>query len=724
LTGCLSNIAYVYTSLGDYNRAFEYASEAIKISQHGDMPRPLATQFINLGLAFQSRSRLEGTNEYYPRALECFMAGYREAMESGQASVAQSALANSALVYASLQEFEKALAILLPALKEAKKATHSGLSASLHNTLGSIYLERKDSLRAEVYFRAALSEAQRSGDIDLLLNATFGLGRCLEENGAFDQAINSYNDTIRAVDQLGSGIVNDVNRSDFICYWRKVYQQLIELDGRLLKKTGSGIFELDLFANVERMKSRSFLEYLERRGRLKESRAADKTKTREDKIKEERLGYLRQLSQDNLTPDKKGELENEIRQREEMLSTIFMDRYLRSGPQEIRTEPVAVGILQQEALRPDTALVEYFLGDERSYLILITNTLFKSFELPPARQIYDSLVGYLSFLSDPNVPPDRGFAAAQRLYKELFSPADGILPHTVSRLVIVPDGILFGLPFETLLRPAGERGGHEYLLSRYTITYSPSASALFYLQKKPRRSAYPKDLLALGDPVYHDQGSSTEKGLPSPSRILSELYKRNGYALGPLPFSRAEVERISKRFAAGKKDIYLGRQVTETFLKTQDLSGYRIIHFAGHAFSDETYPLRSTLVFSLGDDDEDGFLQASEMYGMRLDADLVVLSGCQTGGGKNIRNEGILGLPRIFFYMGARSVVATLWRIDDRATARFMDYFYDCLGQGLGKAEALRVSKEKMMASRRYAHPYFWSAFILTGEPQASCPSF
>jgi tetratricopeptide (TPR) repeat protein len=264
LTGCLSNIAYVYTSLGDYNRAFEYASEAIKIAQHGDMPRPLATQFINLGLAFQSRSRLEGTNEYYPRALECFMAGYREAMESGQASVAQSALANSALVYASLQEFEKALAILLPALEEAKKAAHFSLSARLHNALGLIYLERKDSPQAEAYFRAALSEAQKSGETILMLNAKYGLGRCQEENGAFDQAIYLYNDTIKAVDQLGSGIVNDANRSDFIYLWRKVYQQLIELDDRLLKKTGSGIFELDL-CQRRGMKSRSFLEYLERR---------------------------------------------------------------------------------------------------------------------------------------------------------------------------------------------------------------------------------------------------------------------------------------------------------------------------------------------------------------------------------------------------------------------------------------------------------------------------
>ena len=723
LAGCLTNIAHIYTSFGDHTRAFEYASQAIKISQHGDMPRPLATQFINLGLAFQARSRLEGTNEYYPRALECFEAGYREAMESGQASVAQSALANSALVYASLQEYEKALAILMPALKEAKKALNSALSARLLNTLGLIYLERKDFQQAEAYFRAALTEAQRSGDIVLKLNATYGLGRCQEEKGAFDQAVYSYNATIRTVDQLGSGIVNDANRSDFVYHWRKLYQQLIELDNRLLKKTGSGIFELDIFANVERMKSRSFLEYLERRSRLKETGAADITKTREEKIKEERLGYLKQLSQDNLTPHKKGELESEIRQREEMLSTIFMERYLRSGQQEIRTEPVAVGVLQQDALRPDTALVEYFLGDERSYLILVTSTLFRSFELPAARQIHDSLIGYLNFLADPKLPQDRGLAAAQRLYQELFSPADRLLPKTVSRLIIVPDGILFGLPFETLLRPA-ERGGHEYLLGRYTISYSPSASALFYLQRKPRRSAYPKDLLALGDPVYQDQGLSTKKNPPSPSRILSEIYRRNGYTLGPLPSSRSEVERISKRFAADKKNVYLGRQVTEKFLKTQDLSVYRVIHFAGHALSDETYPLRSALVLSLSDDDEDGFLQASEMYSLRLDADLVVLSGCQTGGGKNIRNEGILGLPRIFFYLGARSVVSTLWSIDDRATARFMDDFYSGLSKGLGKAEALRASKKRMIASRRYAHPYFWSPFVLTGEPQTSSPSF
>jgi CHAT domain-containing protein len=197
---------------------------------------------------------------------------------------------------------------------------------------------------------------------------------------------------------------------------------------------------------------------------------------------------------------------------------------------------------------------------------------------------------------------------------------------------------------------------------------------------------------------------------------LLDLYEKSGFSFSPIPYSAKEVKEISKYFQPDKKDVYLKSEANEQTLKGLNLNSYRIVHFACHAFSDESYPLRSTLVFSLdGSGEEDGFFQVLEMYKLRLNADLTVLSACQTGKGKNIQNEGVLGLPRVFFYMGSRSVISTLWSIDDRATSQFMGYFYEYYGKGTGKAQALQAAKQRMMRTK-YSHPFYWGAFILTGE--------
>jgi CHAT domain-containing protein len=195
-----------------------------------------------------------------------------------------------------------------------------------------------------------------------------------------------------------------------------------------------------------------------------------------------------------------------------------------------------------------------------------------------------------------------------------------------------------------------------------------------------------------------------------------DLYEKSGFSISPIPYSAKEVKEISRYFKADKKDVFIKKNASERILKSLNLNDYRIVHFACHAFSDESYPLRSTLVFSLeNESEEDGFFQVLEMYKLRLDAELTVLSACQTGKGKNIQNEGVLGLPRVFFYMGSRSVISTLWSIHDKATSQFMKYFYEYYAQRTGKARALQLAKQRMMRTK-YSHPFYWGAFILTGE--------
>jgi CHAT domain-containing protein len=244
----------------------------------------------------------------------------------------------------------------------------------------------------------------------------------------------------------------------------------------------------------------------------------------------------------------------------------------------------------------------------------------------------------------------------------------------------------------------------------------PSSSALLFLSENKVKHESPKSLMAFGNPSYMLKDSSNGKKSKTHVEILRELYLDQGFDFSPLPYTEREILEISSYFPDDRKDIYLKDEAREEIFKEAPLQDYQIIHFACHGFLAEEFPFRSALILALDDDpQEDGFLQVRELYNLRLKADLVVLSACQTGKGKLERGEGILGLPRIFFYAGAKSVILTLWRINDESTATFMNSLYCYLSKGNDKAQALRLAKLEMINSK-FSHPFYWAAFVLNGD--------
>jgi len=198
--------------------------------------------------------------------------------------------------------------------------------------------------------------------------------------------------------------------------------------------------------------------------------------------------------------------------------------------------------------------------------------------------------------------------------------------------------------------------------------------------------------------------------------ILREFYLNQGFYFAPLPYSKKEIRDIAKNFPSGEVDVFLGGKAQEETLKSMPLAEYGIVHFACHGLLDEQVPFRSALVLSIDEDKkEDGFLQVREIYNLRLNADMVVLSACQTGRGRLESGEGLLGLPRIFFYAGAKSVISTLWPINDKSTSILMHSIYEHLSKGESKSQAIRSAKIKMLNSK-YAHPFYWAAFVLNGD--------
>jgi CHAT domain-containing protein len=252
-----------------------------------------------------------------------------------------------------------------------------------------------------------------------------------------------------------------------------------------------------------------------------------------------------------------------------------------------------------------------------------------------------------------------------------------------------------------------------FVIEKYDVSYSPSLSFLYVLNEKLLERKIKDKCLIIGDPYYNllrSRGDSTY------FNVFMNKLEKYGYSLDPLPYAKQEALMIKNVIKRKRAIVCLNGEASEDNLKKMNLKKYNIIHFACHGFIDEEAPTRSALVLSNKEGSkQDGLLQVGEIYDLELDADLVVLSACQTGRGQIARGEGILGLTRTFFYSGARSVISTLWSINDISTAIFMRHFYIFLSEGMTKSEALRSAKMKMIYSQ-YNHPFYWAAFILNGD--------
>ncbi len=713
----LNNIAGVYISLGDYTKAHEYLSEAMKLLGPSTSARFGSPMTVNLGQTFLALARSCQWPEYYDEALKCFASYLDLEKRTGKTDVDLQVLNGIASISADLGRLDEAKAALAPALEALRKDRASALSGMTMLNMAVISLAAGQAAEAERYFREALDASKRSHDDLRQFRASYGLGRCAELNGQDDQAVAFYNDAIRIVAGRGSAIANDAERAEFMSRGREPFQALINLYFRLSQGGRLAVFEHEIFRTAESFRARSFLEQLERRGRQSDAVAPAPVSRQEEILAAERMGLLGRLTREARGLDRAttADLQSRVRRIDDMLDAAAFEKRVQDGPSLAPAPSVPLDVLQSSVLPDRTALIEYVLGDERSLLMCVTRNAFYLVALPSSRAIEDSLAGYLGFLEDPAMPPEKGFPAARRLYSELLEPALGRVSGDVDRLIIVPDGILFRLPFETLAVGGSGSSPRAYLNDRYAVSYSPSASSLFYIMRAPK-GPYPKEALAFGVSEYGTPGRRPDTpDIVTAASVLNDLYRRNGFTIGPIPYARAEVEGLAKRLPPSAVDARFGAEATETAFKRLDLGAYRLIHLACHALSDERYPLRSSLVLSpSGEGEEDGFLEVSEMYRMRTNADLVVLSACQTGRGTIVRSEGILGLPRVFFYMGAKSVISTLWPVHDRAGAVFMGYFYDSYFRGAGKAESLRAAKRRMAGSK-YSHPYYWASYTLTG---------
>jgi CHAT domain-containing protein len=374
--------------------------------------------------------------------------------------------------------------------------------------------------------------------------------------------------------------------------------------------------------------------------------------------------------------------------------------------------------IRRFVLDDDTVLLEYFVGEEHSYVWALTATDLAMSELPGRAALEQTMRNLYTALTERNRRPTNETLATREAREQradlavthaskalgalLLDPIQHQLKHR--RMIVVPDGPLYMIPFVLLLPPGGNQ----------EIVYLPSASVLVEMRKEHRDPAGETlPALVIADPVFgkdDDRVQAAGSGQPSSP----------GPALMRLEYSRQEAQSIAALAPPSQVKTLLDFAADSEVVRHSDLSHYRVIHIASHALLDTENPSLSGIVFSTVDrqgNARDGQVRLHEIYNLSLQARLVVLSACRTALGKEVSGEGMIGLSRGFLYAGAQSVLATLWSVDDYATAQFMAQFY----RGLWKerrspADALHAAQRWMKGQKRLQSPYYWAGYTLTGE--------
>ena len=361
-----------------------------------------------------------------------------------------------------------------------------------------------------------------------------------------------------------------------------------------------------------------------------------------------------------------------------------------------------------------TAVLEYVVGalDAPTTLLVVTRTGVQARLLPSIDSLAPTIDRFVSLTqAGTDARP-----LARALGAALLDSAVAMLPRTVSSVVVVPDGRLYRVPFDALRLADG-----HYVLERYAASVAPSAAIIAALwrrgQERNATGVRPVRLLAFGDPAFDRRGAD---GIPAPEEAAAETYRSAFDSAGGLPRLEASAReaRLVARYAP-EAEVRLREGASAAYLRHAALERVRVIHFATHALVDERTAARTALALAPGAG-ETGFFGPEDLAALRLDADLVVLSACRTAGGVVLGGEGVQGLTAPLLQAGARSVVATQWRIGDRSTVAFVEGFYSGLARGLPVADALRAAK--LEAIRHGAPPSEWAAFTAVGDPLVTIP--
>jgi CHAT domain-containing protein/Tfp pilus assembly protein PilF len=602
--------------------------------------------------------------------------------------------------------------------------------------LAAIDVEGGQLERAQTRLQDALAVLSKLAPGGTLEARAFNtLGRLRRRQGRLTEAAEQF---VRALDAIEAqtgrlGGAEDV-RAGFGAAFRDLYRDAVDTLVALQRPA-------EAFQVVERYRARSFLAMLAERGVPTDAELPAELARESQQADAEYAGVQAQLAklrleQPDAAPIALLERLRELRDRRAEIARRIREASPRAASLE-HVQPLTAE-RAAEQLDPDTVLLSYFVGSSRTLLFVTSAAApVRVFELPSGEAaLRERVERFRELIQQPTATAEL-MRLGHELYRELIAPAEARLGAS-RRVMLIADGPLHRLPFAALVQRIAKDGPHY--LAEWRPLYSVSSATVYgELRKWRERKAGADALIAFGDPTIARTATPAAAGETAPTAEAASTAEGTPSHLPPLPHARGEVEAIARLFPERSR-VFVGEDASEERLRAE-AAGARYLHVASHSLLDAELPINSALVLrtpqQAAADQENGLLQAWEIVEkLRLEAELVTLSACDTGLGKEVGGEGLLGLTRAFQYAGARSVLASLWNVRDESTADLMTRFYEHLRAGRSKAEALQAAQIEMMRTSARAptgaargvgavvelapasrsHPFRWAGFQLYGD--------
>ncbi len=706
----LNNTAEAYFTLGQYDKAVEVFRRAGEPVARLNLPRRTARHlFMTAEAQFENGDRAGAE-----RGMMTAVGLYEQSGDRAGMAAAYGLLGR---MYRASGDSDRALELLARAQPLLHEVQNRLVESRVLTAWAEIEIDRGEIDAALARLDASLEVARLVGNPQLIQQALFQRARALQKKDRSADAIAAIAAAVDGVESMRTRLVKPELRTSYLTTVRSYFDLYVDL----LQRQGSvgAAFEVS-----ERARARTLLDGLAESA-SKISRGVDPALLARQRLVQDRLNakesYRAQVALAD--GDKSGRAVAAGRDVAQLLDqwTELRARIRATSPGYSalhQPEPVSVSRVQTSLLDAATALVEYHLGRDRSYVWVIDRQSITAHDLPAAAAIDPLARRYHELLSREagqlttagrQKAEQEITALGRRLAAAIWKPIESRVRG--KRLLVVADGALQYLPFAALPASSGEP-----VLARHEIVYLPSASVLETLRSESRPVSAGVTAAVFADPVFskNDARFAGARDTAAPARTRAS----DGGVYGRLHFSRREAEAIAA--AAPGTLQALDFSASKSAVTTRDLRKYRILHFATHGSLNTEHPELSGLVFSLVDragKPVDGFLRLHEIYNLDLDADLVVLSACRTALGKEVHGEGLIGLTRGFMYAGASRVVSSVWNVDDRASALLMSRFYAAmLTKRMPPAAALRDAQLSMLRDPRWANPHNWAAFGLQGE--------
>lgn len=756
---CL-NIGGIYSDLGDDAKASEYYSRALRIAEEASgRNNPVAAGYYNnMGLVYKGRGEIDKALEYYNESLEI----KKKIYGNNDRHVAMT-LENMANAYVENGDLKKGLEYFKESLL-INRSVFGEKHLSVANTfydLGLLYDKSGDFTTALRYFHHAATSCL-SGYYDTLNYSSVPPVRGFTDRNRLLFSLLSKARIFAATEKALPGFTADQRKKIALCHYQacdtlidksrkeingladklalgetadRIYDEVVDLLIPVSMDASSRPVKRDLeqaFAFSEKNKSSVLLEALADNKAMKFAGLPDSLLFKEQQLKYQISSLTRVLSEDDSADElAKASVRKQLFTTNDAYDSLihyFEKRYPEYYSLKYNTKPLSVEDLYKLAGK-ETAIMSYMLSDSAISIFQLTGGRTTVSRRYIRGNLADSvtLFRYSLTLTSPGMKENYrrlGFW----LYSNLI-PEDLPISKKIRNLIIIPDVPLSSIPFESLLTEdfRGDRErfqDYPYLLRKYNISYTYSASLLKLTSgRKNGNNSSRKDLLAFA-PVFDNNPDLTpvviNRSTATDSIMLRAFSDRK--FLSPLPATETETENIAKLFLEKSLNakILLRQDASESVLKSDDTEDYRIIHFATHGFVNQDKPELSGIMLDENNaGGEDGILYSGEIFNLHLNAELVVLSACETGLGKIRKGEGIIGLSRALLYAGANNIVVSLWQVSDESTSELMLGFYEnAVGNKLSGdwSSSLRAAKLRMIDEGRYSHPFYWSPFVVIGR--------